>query len=317
MTTMTHRMWSSVKNLWPQGRHVSKMARSDYRLAVLMISPAILLVLIFAILPMLQGLYASFFQIESATLKMTFNGLNNYIWLFSKPLFWQSMVRSFVWVISTTVFQFILGVAISLLLHQELKGRNIARGMVLFPYLVPAIVLSLTWRFILDPTMGVFNRMLMDFGLIERPIAFLAKPHTALLFVIVAGIWKYTPFVVMMTLARLQVIPVELEEAARLDGASSWQLFRYITWPWLLPVIIVTLLLRTIWTFRQFDIVYLFAFGGPLFGTTTLPVLVRYLAFDAQQIGPAAATATAMLVLLMLMSWGYFALYANAEENLS
>ncbi|NOZ71572.1 MAG: sugar ABC transporter permease, partial [Chloroflexi bacterium] len=288
-----------------------------YRLAILMISPAILLVLIFAILPMLQGLYASFFQIESATLKMTFNGLNNYIWLFSKPLFWQSLVRSFVWVISTTVFQFILGVAISLLLHQELKGRNIARGMVLFPYLVPAIVLSLTWRFILDPTMGVFNRMLMDFGLIERPIAFLAKPHTALLFVIIAGIWKYTPFVVMMTLARLQVIPVELEEAARLDGASSWQLFRYITWPWLLPVIIVTLLLRTIWTFRQFDIVYLFAFGGPLFGTTTLPVLVRYLAFDAQQIGPAAATATAMLVLLMLMSWGYFALYANAEENLS
>jgi len=316
MTTTLHRLWSFIKGRWAHNQS-SRMARNDYRLAIMMIAPAIALVLVFAILPMLQGLYASFFQVESATLKMTFNGLDNYVWLLTKPLFWQSLWRSILWVVGTTVFQFVLGIGIALLLHQELKGRNIARGMVLFPYLIPAIVLSLTWRFILDPTMGIFNRMLMDFGLVSRPIAFLSKPHTALLFVIAAGIWKYTPFVVMMILARLQVIPLELEEAAKLDGAGSWQLFRYITWPWLLPVVIVTLLLRTIWTFRQFDIVYLFAFGGPLFGTTTLPVLVRYLAFDAQQIGPAAATATAMLAMLILMSWGYFILYNRAEENLS
>ncbi len=317
MSATTRRMWTSLRQSLRGERPHSTQARKDYRLAVIMVIPAFILIIVFAILPMLEGLYASFFQIESATLKMTFNGLQNYVWLLSKSLFWKSLWRSFVWVSTTTFFQFVLGVGISLLLHQELKGRNIARGMVLFPYLIPAIVLSLTWRFILDPTMGVFNRMLMDFGLIQRPIAFLAKPNTALLFVIIAGIWKYTPFVVMMTLARLQVIPIELEEAARLDGANSWQLFRYITLPWLLPVIIVTLLLRTIWTFRQFDIVYLFAFGGPLFGTTTLPVLVRYLAFDAQKIGPAAATATLMLIMLSLMSWGYFALYSRAEEKLS
>lgn len=316
MTTTIRRWGTAVRRLFIADRPRSTQARKDFRLALIMVFPAITLVIIFAILPMLQGLYASFFQVESATLEMHFNGLQNYIWLLSKPLFWQSLLRSFIWVTSTTVFQFVLGIGISLLLHQELKGRNIARGMVLFPYLIPAIVLSLTWRFILDPTMGVFNRMLLDFGLIERPIAFLAKPKTALLFVIVAGIWKYTPFVVMMILARLQVIPLELEEAAKLDGANSWQLFRYITLPWLMPVIIVTMLLRTIWTFRQFDIVYLFAFGGPLFGTTTLPVLVRYLAFDAQQIGPAAATATLMLLILAAMSIGYFAWYNRAEESL-
>ncbi len=299
------------------GRSVSPMARSDLRLAILMITPAAILIFVFAILPMIQGVYASLFYIEPATLEMTFSGLKNYDWLLRKPLFWQSVMRSFIWVISTTVVQFILGIGIALLLHQELRGRNIARGLVLFPYLVPAIVLSLTWRFILDPTMGVFNQMLMDLGLIDRPIAFLSQPHTALLFVIIAGIWKYTPFVVLMTLARLQVIPVELEEAARLDGANSWQLFRHITLPWLAPVIIVTLLLRTIWTFRQFDIVYLFVFGGPLFGTTTLPVLVHYLAFDAQQIGAAAASATLMLIMLLFMSWGYFSLYTKAEEKLS
>ncbi|HEY62329.1 MAG TPA: sugar ABC transporter permease [Anaerolineae bacterium] len=289
---------------------------NDRTLAVMMVTPSLILILVFAIFPMLQGLYASFFQIEPATLAMKPNGIENYRWLFKQPLFWSSLLRSLLWVSTTTVVQLILGLAISLLLHQELKGRNIARGLVLFPYLIPAIVISLTWRFILDPTMGVFNRMLMDFHLINRPIAFLANQKFALWFVILAGIWKYTPFIILMMLARLQVIPVELEEAARLDGAGPWQLFRYITLPWLMPVIVVTLLLRTIWTFRQFDIVYLFAFGGPLFATTTLPVLIRYLAFDARKIGPAAATATIMLVLMLVLSWGYFGWYNKAEKNL-
>lgn len=289
---------------------------SDRLLAIMMITPSVILVLAFAIFPMLQGIYASFFHIESATLEMTPNNIQNYIWVLSQPLFWNALWRSFLWVATTTVAQLVLGISIAMLLHQELVGRNLARGLVLFPYLIPAVVIALTWRFILDPTMGIANRMLMDFGLIERPIAFLANPDTALWFVILAGIWKYTPFIIMMTLARLQVIPVELEEAARLDGAGSWQVFRHITLPWLMPVIIVTLLLRTIWTFRQFDIVYLFAFGGPLFATTTLPVLVRYLAFDAQKIGAAASTATLMLGILLVMSWGYFTLYEHATDEL-
>lgn len=289
---------------------------SDPMLALIMVLPTMLIILVFAILPMLQGFYASFFQIEPATLSMQFNGIENYQWLLKQPLFWESLWRSFLWVSTTSVVQLILGIAIALLLHQELKGRNLARGLVLFPYLIPAVVISLTWRFILDPTMGIFNRVLMDIGLIERPLALLSNPRTALWFVILAGIWKYTPFVVMMTLARLQVIPVELEEAAKLDGANSMQLFRHIKLPWLMPVIIVTMLLRTIWTFRQYDIVYLFAFGGPLFATTTLPVLVQYLAFGAQKIGPAAATATIMVLLMVVVATIYFKWYSDAEEKL-
>jgi multiple sugar transport system permease protein len=289
---------------------------SDPVLAVIMVIPTMLLILVFALFPMLQGFYSSFFHIEPATLAMKFNGIQNYIWLLSQPLFWESLLRSFLWVSATTVVQLVLGIGISLILHQELKGRNIARGLVLFPYLIPAVVISLTWRFILDPTLGIFNQMLLDFGLIKQPVALLSNPKTALWFVIFAGIWKYTPFVVLMALARLQVVPVELEEAARLDGANAWQLFRHITLPWLMPVIIVTLLLRTIWTFRQYDIVYLFAFGGPLFATTTLPVLVQYLAFGADRIGPAAATASIMVVLMLGISLFYFGLYEGAEENL-
>ncbi len=316
MTTMT-KTTKVGKGLWLRRGENGRYEITDRFLAVLMILPAVVLITAFAIYPVLQGFIASFFQIESATLAMSFTGLDNYLKLFGDSLFWESLGRTLVWTFSTIVVQITIGLGISLLLHQELKGRNLARGVVLFPYLIPAVVIAVTWRFILDPTLGVVNRTLVDWGIVERPIAFLASKSTALLFVVIGGIWKYTPFVVIMLLARLQVIPVDLEEAAQIDGASRWQVFRNITLPWLMPVIVITLLLRTIWMFNEFDMVYLFAFGGPLFGTTTLPVLVRYLAFDARQIGMAAAVSSVMVVLLMLMSWGYFSWYNRAEENLT
>jgi multiple sugar transport system permease protein len=302
---------------WLRRSSKGRLELTDRSLAVLMIAPSVILVTAFAILPVLQGLFASLFRIESATLEMSFNGLNNYRELLGQRLFWESLARTLIWTFTTISTQLILGLGIALLLHQEFKGRNLARGVVLFPYLVPAVVIAVTWRYMLDPTLGVVNRTLLEWGLIERPIAFLASRSSALIFVIFGGIWKYTPFVVIMMLARLQVIPIDLEEAAQIDGATRWQLFRHITLPWLMPVIVITLLLRTIWMFNEFDMVYLFAFGGPLFGTTTLPVLVRYLAFDARQIGMAAAASSVMVALLMLMSWGYFTWYNKAEENLS
>ncbi len=300
-------------------RGIDSLARldvSDRTLALILLTPAALLIFVFAIYPTIQGFIVSFFRVESATLQMTFIGADNYITLLQDSLFWESLWRTIVLVVVSTAAQLFLGLGISLLLHQELVGRNLARGIVLFPYLVPAIVVALTWRFVLDPTLGVFNRVLLDLGLIQRPLALLANRQTALWFVIIAGIWKYTPFMVIMLLARLQVIPVEQEEAARLDGAGPLQLFRHITLPWLMPVIIIALLLRTIWTFNEFEMVYLFAFGGPLFATTTMPVLVRYLAFDARQMGRAAAASSLMVVMLLMASWVYFTLYNRAEREL-
>jgi multiple sugar transport system permease protein len=288
----------------------------DRLLAFVMIAPAAILIFVFAIFPALQGLWTSLYNVEPATLQRTFTGLENYVELFQNDLFWQSLKRTIILVGVSTVLQLVLGLAISLLVHQELVGRNIARGIVLFPYLVPAIVIALTWRYSLDPTLGIINKVLLEWGWISRPIPFFARVNTALPMVIFAGIWKYTPFFVIMLLARLQVIPTEMQEAARLDGANNWQLFWYITLPWLMPVIIIALLLRTIWTFNEFEMVYLFSFGGPLFSTTTLPVLVRHLAFEARLIGQAAATATVMVLLLLVMAWGYFRLYDWSEREL-
>jgi len=288
----------------------------DHWLAILLLTPAAILIAIFALYPIAQGFIVSMNHVQPATLQTNFVGFDNYLRVLQDEVFWESAWRTLLYVVITNMATLILGMAISLLVHQELVGRNLARGLVLFPYLVPAIVIALTWRFMLDPTLGVINTWLVDLNIIDRPVAFLTRPHTAIFVVIFASIWKYTPFMIIMFLARLQVIPIELEEAAKLDGANLWQVFRHITIPWMMPVIIIALLLRTIWTFNEFEMVYLFNFGGPLFKTTTLPVYVRYLAVDARDLGAAAATATIMLGLLLVMAWGYFRLYSRAEEEL-
>lgn len=295
----------------------SRFDLSDRNLALLLIAPAGVLVLAFTIYPVIQGIWSSFHQIDAATLEMDFTGWQNYQSVLGNDLFWESLGRNLLWVFIGMVAQLVLGLGTALLLHQSLVGRTLARGLVLFPYLIPAIVVALTWRFVLDPTLGIFNRMLLDFGLIDRPMAILSNPKTALIFVIIAGIWKYTPFMTIMLLARLQIIPVEQEEAARLDGANNWQIFQHITLPWLMPVILIAMLLRTIWSFNEFEMVYLFASGGPLFGTTTLPILVRYFTVVTRQLGQAATTATLMVLILLAMSLVYFRLYARAEQELS
>ena len=301
------------------GRGLDFFAKLDIRdtyLALILLAPATILISVFALYPIVQGLIVSVNRVNPATLDTTFIGLENYEAVLKDDVFWSSLWRTILYVLSSNFFTLILGMAISLLLHQELIGRNLARGLVLFPYLVPAIVIALTWRFMLDPTLGVANVWLKDLGLIDRAVPFLTRPNTALLVVIFAGIWKYTPFMIIMFLARLQVVPTELEEAARLDGANSWQVFWHIVIPWMLPVVIIALLLRTIWTFNEFEMVYLFAFGGPLDSTTTLPVYVRNQAVISRSLGQAAATASIMLVILLILAWGYFRLYSRAEREL-
>lgn len=294
-----------------------KLDISDRKLGIILLIPAAILVVLFALYPIVQGFVVSLNRVNPATLETTFIGIDNYVNVLQDKVFWESAGRTLIYVLVTNIFTLVLGMLISLLVHQELVGRNMARGLVLFPYLVPAIVIALTWRYMLDPTLGVINVWLKDLGLIDRQIAFLTRPESAFAVVIFASIWKYTPFMIIMFLARLQVIPPELEEAAKLDGASGWQIFWRIIVPWMMPVIIIALLLRTIWTFNEFEMVYLFAFGGPLFATTTLPVYVRYQAVDARNLGAAAATSTLMLLILLVMAWGYFRLYARAEQDLN
>ncbi|MHB8089433.1 MAG: carbohydrate ABC transporter permease [Anaerolineaceae bacterium] len=279
--------------------------------------PSIIALSVLSIYPFLTAVQSSFYNVSTITRETTFASLDNYIYILKSELFWESLKRSFIWTFSNVSIQLVIAVLISLVLHQELKGRNFARGLVLIPYLIPSIVVAIVWRFMLNPTVGVINYLLVEiFHIIDEPIMWLIKPESALWTVILVGIWKYTPFMIILILGRLQCTPLELYDAAKIDGANTLQVFWYITFAWLKPVILVAAMLRTIWLFNHFDLVYLMAFGGPMNTTTTVPVLIYRAAFEEMRMGRASAISMYLVIILLIATIVYTWMYNRAEEQI-
>lgn len=281
-------------------------------------APAIIALTALSIYPFFTAVQSSFFKISTITRETDYVGFDNYIWVLKSQIFWESLLRSFIWTFASVAIQLVFGIIFSLVLHQELRGRNIARGLILFPYLIPAIVAAIVWRFMLNPTIGIINYLLVDvFNIFNQPLMFLNRPETALWAVILIGAWKYIPFMVILFLARLQTTSLDLYEAAKIDGANAWQLFWNITLPWLKPTILVALMLRTIWLFNHFDMVYLMAFGGPMKATTTVPVLIRQVAFNELRMGRASAISMYLVIILIIGAIGYTYVYTQTEEQIA
>jgi multiple sugar transport system permease protein len=245
-----------------------------------------------------------------------FVGLENYVTLIQAPEVREAAGRTLVWTVANVAIQTVLGMMIALLVHAGLRGQTLARGLVLFPYMVPAIVVALVFRFLFNDVTGVVNYLLISAHLVTRPVAWLSSPDSALWAAIAVNCWKYTPFMVIVFLARLQTVPLELYDAARIDGATAWDEFRYVTFPWIRPVLLIAMLLRTIWTVNDFDLIYLLAFGGPLSATTTVPILIRGIAFSKQDIGMASALALCAALLLCVAAWIYLREYRRSEAQL-
>jgi len=148
-------------------------------------------------------------------------------------------------------------------------------------------------------------------------LMWLMRPNIAMAAVIMIGVWKFSPFMVILLLARLQTTPLEIYDAAKIDGANAWQLFWNITMPWLKPTILVALMLRTIWMFNQFDMIYLMAWGGPMQATTTISVLIRDIAFADLKMGRSAAVSMYMVLILIIASIGYTLVYSQAEQDIA
>lgn len=289
---------------------------SETTFGLLMVAPAILVLVLVLLYPAFVALQTSFYKVATVTRQETFVGLQNYATVLSDPEFWASFKRSVVWTAGAMISQMVVGIAVALVLHQEVKGRAFVRGLVLFPYLVPAIVAVLVWRWIFSDTVGIANWLLVDVaGMLDEPVPWF-DPGWVTVSIIIISLWKYLPYWALFVLARLQTLPPELHESAKIDGATAWQRFWYITLPWILPVVIVLLVLRTIWAFNEFDMVYLPVGGGPLFETTTIPVYIRRIAFEFNDIGHAAGVAMVMLVMVAFLTNFYFWVYRRAERRL-
>jgi multiple sugar transport system permease protein len=207
-----------------------------------------------------------------------------------------------VWVFGSVGIEMVVGVSIALLLNKNFIGRGIARAIVFAPYLIPTVVAVLVWRYMFHDVLGVVNYFLLKGGWINEPVNWLSSPKIAMMTVIIVGVWKFFPFVVLAILGVLQAIPQDQYEAAKIDGASEWQQFWRITLPHLLPIFLLTALLRSIWTFHKFDI--------------TLPVLVYQKAFADFEIGRASALAliTAFLLTILLLIYFYLSKRVEARQ---
>lgn len=289
--------------------------RGDAILAYATLSPAAALLILLAAVPSVFVVLIAFQRIEIGELTGRFVGLQNFLWVLNSREFYAGLWNSFVWVFGSVALEMVIGTALALLLNRAFVLRGLARAFVLAPYLIPTVVAVLTWRFMFHDLVGIVNFILIDTGLSNSPVLWLSDRRYAMLAVIIVGVWKFLPFVVIAILGIVQSIPNELYEAAQIDGASNSQQFWRITLPFIMPVFVLTALLRTIWSFNKFDIIFLLTGGGPLKSTTTIPLLIYEKAFADFDISRAAAIAVmAFLVMGVLLS-AYLVAMKRAEQN--
>jgi multiple sugar transport system permease protein len=284
-------------------------------LGVLLIAPTILLFCAVIVYPLVSAIYLSLFQIQTSTLRGAWMGVGNYTTLLSSGIFWRALLANFIWTIGTLALQIIFGVAAALMLHQNLAFRALARSLILFPYFISTVVAVLVWRWLFNDLYGILNHLLRVAGILDMPIDWLGQMPNAMLSLILVGAWKYFPFVVIAVLARLQTIPENLYEAAAIDGAGWWARFWDVTLPQLRSVLVIVILLRAIWDFKEFDLIFLLTGGGPIDRTQTLPLLVYQEAFAQQDMGRASAVAVLMMAVMLVFMAVYFRSYGRDEDG--
>ena len=231
----------------------------DRQLAILFLVPGILLSAIFIILPFVLAVKFSFYKIGSFIGVGTFCGLRNYIDLVQDSRFWMDSWNGIVYTVLSVGFQVLSGIGFAMLLNEKFKGRGFLRGSVVIPYILPTVVVALIWYWMLNEQIGIVNTLLKKVGI--TGVLWFENPTMAMISIILVSVWTWTPFVTVCFLAGLQSISKELYNAAKVDGASGWDRFIHITLPVLKPILIIVILLRGIWMFNKFDIIWLLTQG--------------------------------------------------------
>lgn len=268
----------------------------------LYIAPAFLVLFIILIYPLGYSFWLSFhdWTLYNFRTAIPFVGLQNYIELLTNGEFFHSIGVTLLFMAGAISLEFILGIGLALLLDRDLFGKGLIRSLVLLPMMCTNVVIGLTWRLLLNYQFGIVNYYLGVLGI--APVEWLSNPALAMPSIILVDVWNTTSFVALMILAGLQAMPEEPFEAARIDGASAWQTFRYLTLPLLRPTILVALLWRVIDTFRIFDVVYLLTAGGPARATETVSLYVYRNGFQLFNLGYASAASYVMILIMLVIA---------------
>lgn len=266
----------------------------------LMVAPTWILLLVFIAIPLITGMGLSFFSGPIIGEK-EFVFLDNYREVIEERYFPVALRNTVIWTVVGVASVFILGFAAAMLLNQKVFGRGVFRGLILIPWVVPPVVVSLVFRWVFREHQGILNFLLYNAKIISEYKSWLGDPSLSLISALIALAWKGYPLVAIFLLAGLQSIPEEQYEAARVDGANTVQAFWHITVPHLKPVILVVLILQTIWVLNMFDITFVLTKGGPGFSSMILSIVVYVAAFQWLNIGHSAAVATIMFIIMVVL----------------
>lgn len=280
---------------------LERLLGPDYRMGILFVSPILLLVLALVAYPFCYAVYLSMTR-KYVGLPPVWVGLDNYVKITWDGFFQRAVANSFIFTFGSVGVKLILGMAMALVLTSEIRWRSFWTGVLLIPWVAPTVVSALNFLWIFDYSLGVLNYLLVRvFRLLPQGVGWLSEPGTAMASVIGVNIWRGFPFFGISFLAGMKAIPGELYEAAAVDGATALQRFRHVTLPGVKNIVIIVVLLSTIWTFNDFQIVYILTRGGPGGATQVLPVFTYEIAFGAQRLGEAIAVALYMLPALAVV----------------
>lgn len=270
-------------------------------LAYLFLAPTLIIIALVLFYPIINLVMTSFYSRPTLSRPSVFIGVENYLEVLNDPIFPLAVRNTLLWTFGVTLGQVLLGLYFALILHRRFPGRWLARMLVIVPWVLPGIVVAVTWRFMYSQDFGLINLVLRSIGLENLAQPWLGSQQTAMPAAIVVGIWKGFGFYALMFLAGLQTIPTELYESARIDGAGERQQLRFITLPLLRPVAITSTVLGLIWTSNYFDAIFVLTGGGPARATETLPMFIYNTAFSFYRTEEAMAGSNILMVIVLLL----------------
>ena len=288
---------------------------TESRLAYTFLVPATIFLLAFMIYPIFNVIVMSFFKTNRISQFVEFVGLGNYTALFRKEEFLEIVFRSVYWTVIAVATKAALGMIIALLLNVKYTGRKVARALIIIPWASSIPVSTLLWKWVYHPEFGLLNHTLKATGLWRDPPIWLGESLSAFMATIWVDIWIGIPFMALVFLAGMQSIPEELYEAADADGANPWQRFVSVTLPGIRNILLIATLLSSLWTFNDFNVIYILTKGGPAQSTQILVTYTYQNTFEWLKWSNGAVMAVVTLVILSLLSWGYARIYFKDETQ--
>ncbi len=281
------------------------------------IAPACLVTVLLLAYPICISIFYSFTNKSLLGKPLKFVGLSNYQAVLSNPEFYQALWNTIVYTVISLSLQLLLGFLLALALNRITRFQGLFRTLILIPWAFPMIIVTFTWSYLLNDLYGIVNGKLLQWGLIARPIQFLADPRFAMITVSLVNVWFGVPLFAVNILASLQTIPKDLYEAAQIDGASALMRFRFITLPFVRVIAGLLIILRTIWIFNSFDLIFLMTGGGPGTSTVTVPIFAYRMGWTLYSLGRSSAVTILLLLFLAGACFLYFRILDRWEKEVS